>query len=568
MKTKNKILILYIFILTSQITFAMATTSSNRIYAPWVSSEKTPKAPSKKGRVERGYIVPKSYPHPKGAQLDVEIYQDRKNAAVTLELQASINNGNGRSILVSLGLLSQNVIDNPNSYYSVRSFVLDYEKLNKSLTANGINSNLMIGPGTPLFVYAKFSTGHQWGGPARGGIFYMPITDPQVQQKDPVGAPRSTELDLAFPINTTLANIFNASPANGLKIGGQIRSRVEGEGKYQILTESDFNQTVQNLFKLANDAKLTAQVLGPDWSLKIEDRYMLKNSSGKLLLDTNRLPRPDPMIDTYYDNDFYDAAKNDMAIRYRYTANNKTGSWNFKPGMGVADSENIVYRNEYAVDTTDDSPNSIRNYADSSHPLNIFLPIRSLNTSALPSSFFNPSVKITDTRYKFKLEHKSGLIVEVSMDHAMAEDLRGHAKAIRMFQMEMDIDHLATKSNKVAGVSNISGLKSESSSSLSRFGKKAFFNGATRMHDADDIKEKSLLRNARKAEFDLASATIVKLRDYALGGAKWFPGSQKYAVSAHALGLVSKYDTSPSVKRLLTEIEKLTKGPLSCKNLF
>ena len=54
---------------------------------------------------------------------------------------------------------------------------------------------------------------------------------------------------------------------------------------------------------------------------------MKKKKDGSLILDKDGLPTPDPMVDTYYDNDKYDAAKNDMAIRYRWTEGNATGAW-------------------------------------------------------------------------------------------------------------------------------------------------------------------------------------------------------------------------------------------------
>ena len=82
----------------------------------------------------------------------------------------------------------------------------------------------------------------------------------------------------------------------------------------------------------ANDPAEQARIFGPGWTLKLEDRYMKRDPVTKqLILDAHGLPTPDPMVDTYMDNDNFDAASNDMAIRYRWTEGNKTGNWNFKP---------------------------------------------------------------------------------------------------------------------------------------------------------------------------------------------------------------------------------------------
>ena len=47
------------------------------------------------------------------------------------------------------------------------------------------------------------------------------------------------------------------------------------------------------------------------------------------------------MVDTYYDNATFDAAKHDVAIRYRWTEGNQAGAWNFKPGLAVVDADGL-----------------------------------------------------------------------------------------------------------------------------------------------------------------------------------------------------------------------------------
>src|SRR5690606_5395123 len=119
-----------------------------------------------------------------------------------------------------------------------------------------------------------------------------------------------------------------------------------------------------------------------------------------LKTDSKGFPMPDPMVDTYYDNDSFDAAKNDMAVRYRWTEGNRTGAWNFKPGLTMATPEGVVYRVEYGVDTTSDKPGELAKFTDSSHPLNPFQMIRQVVPGSTPSDFLKPAVEITDFRYK------------------------------------------------------------------------------------------------------------------------------------------------------------------------
>lgn len=515
--------------------------------------------------VPRGYIIPSVSPgtRPDTALLTVDIYQDRRNSPVTLELQAAIENGKGRYKVVKLKVLSDNVADNPKLYHSRREFEISYDEINRELEKRARHApQLRVGPGTPLFVYAKFNGGHQWGGVSRGGIFFLPEaaggTSAQGQQSG-VASRRPDVLDIAFPITESFAQRFYEEPRkkNGLEIGGQIRSRVESEGKFQLrLDEAD--SAKKALFELAEDPSRAAQVLGPEWTVEPQLRYMKKNRAGNLLKDANGLPIPDPMVDTYYDNEKFEAAKNDMAIRYRWTEGNSTGSWNFKPGLTMASKDGIVDRVEYGVDTTDDKPETIRKFVNSDSPLNPFRMIRDVIPGSEPVDFLQPSVKVTDTRYKFLLKHQSGLIIEVSLDDVFTESLRkGHRARGRFVQLEMDIDHLATKSANTAN--SAYGLGGEPMSSvrsfLSRLGTEAFFEGRPVLHDLSDLSPESPVKKAHQAEFDVASQAIISLRNHVLGK-HWLPGAQKYALAAKVLGLVSDQEAASSVKRMLKKEKK------------
>jgi hypothetical protein len=543
--------------------------SAPKAVNPWGGQEITPNAsgdPTKP--VSRGYIVPSATEIPGGSKISVEIFQDRLNAPVSLFLQAAIKDSNGKSQLVTVKSLDSKVNDNPTLYYSKRDFDINYQDLNSEIQkfAPGATS-LVVGPGTPLFVYAQFENGsqffHQWGGVARGGIVFMPGQTLQASsQGTPDSSTRPSELDIAYPINQTLANQFvDRNSKAGLQVGGQIRSRVEAEGKFQIPL-NDFDHVRAEIFKLAKDPALAQTIFGADWTFELQERYLLKNADGSLQIGADGFPVPDAMVDTYYDNDKFEAAKNDIAIRYRFTKGNNTGAWNFKPGLALSTPDGIVNRVEYGVDTTDDKPDTIRKFADSTHPVNPFQMIRTVVPGSNPSDFLNPAIKLTDDRYKIVLKHKNGLAIEVSVDKVTAESLKGDGKKpVQYVQVEADIEHLATNSANIAQ-SNLGGLglghvdPSTISGFLGALDSKAEFDGKVVLHNLDDLKMSSPLQQARAQEFALATQAIVAFRDKIIGN-NWLPGAQKYAYAAQALGLVSAADASTSVKTMLAKQKQI-----------
>ena len=527
----------------------------------WSNYNPTPKVRVGHDRpVDRGYIVPSTEEIKGGMKVVVEIFHNKKKDPVSLWLQAAINTGSGKVEVVNIKQLSDKDITNTSNYYSKRNFDLTFAELNRILgqKASGA-SQLKIEPGTPLFVYAQFGSGHQWGGVARGGIIYAPgdtSKSKNLAAQAKTAGLRPTDLDIAYPIEQNLANLFNAAGKNtGIKVGGQIRSRVEAEGKFQIPIE-DFDQVRKDLFELAQDAKAAGKVLGKGWTIKVEDRYMQKDKSGNLKKDKDGYPVPDPMVDTYYDNANRDAAGNDMAIRYRWTGGNNTGAWNFKPGLTVADSEGVVYRVEYGVDTTDDKPGTVKAFADSQHPLNFFSQIRQVIPGSTPSDYLKPSVEVADKRYKFSLQHTSGVAIEVSLDSVTAKDLRKKgSKPVHYVQIEMDMEHLALQSNNVTRSSqtnNFLASYGDNKTFLSRLGPKAFFDGRPVIHGPEDLKKSSPLIKKHQKDFQLATDAVIALRENVIGK-NWIPGAQKDAFAAHALGVTPKGVVPKSVETTLKQ---------------
>lgn len=543
-------------------------------------SNTTPRPSATPGQVTRGYIVVNAEPAVGGAKLIVETFQDRLDSRVNLTLQTLVNSGpmgHMQTYLVQLKKLGE--AHDAKTYYQRNEFFVDYKELQELFEKEAPSATgLKIQPGLSMFVKADFPSGHNWGGYDRGGIFFLPtpfdsngrlmteLNRPSDQQKLEVSTNRPTELDLAYPIVPEMRNIYNDRvTGEGLKLNGQIRSRVEGEGKFQMTAEG-LAHAKALLYKLSQNPTDVSQLFGAEWTFKLEDRYMLRDANKNLILGADGMPVPDPMVDTYYDNKDYQAASNDMAIRYRKTEGNGAGMWNFKPGIGRTDVNGVMYRLEYGVDTTDEKPTSLATFADSFHPLNPFQVIRNIIPGSVPSEFLFPAVKIEDHRYKFKLSHASGLVIEISVDEVKAHDLRGKKPTAAYGQIEMDIDHLAVASNRAVAarsgsvnydyhgqrfynLNNTPEAVVARQTLLKSFDEKAFFDGRPMMHNSSDLSPESPLLTLKKNDFDLATLAIVKLRDFAIGP-KWNPGAQKYAYGAALLRVVKAADMSPSVKKV------------------
>jgi len=534
---------------------------------------------------DRSYFVTSIEPTSDGAKLILDIYHGKLDSKVSTYIQVAINDGNGDVRAIPILQLDDQVADNPTNYYSHREYDLKYTDLNAALQKvlpQAAQAAVQIGPGTPLFAFAQFHDySHQWGSIGRGGIFYMPEDLAQKSTShlnNALNARRPTELDLAYPIPQTMIPKYNDLAAGtGLKEGGQIRSRMESEGKFQIPLDQ-VTDVKKTLFDIANDASKAAQVLGPDWTIQPNLRYMKKDpaDSSKLLLDSNGLPIPDPMVDTYYDNDKYDAAKKDMAIRYRWTEGNRTGAWNFKPGLTHVSASGVADRLEFGIDTTDGKPETVKKFADSMDPLNPLRMIRELVPGSTPSDFLKPSAEISDNRYKFELKHKNGLVIEVSLDEVTAKSLRdSNLSPVEYCQMEMDIEHLATASANVAQVASVTGsgtIDTYQQQYLNQLTGAAFLDGRPVLHSTADLNAGSPVKTKHQNDFTIAEAAVTAIREATLGK-NWLAGPQKYALAASALGVFPANQASASVKAIskspnISQKAGTVPSSASCKAIF
>lgn len=532
---------------------------------------------------ERSFFTVDTEAVPDGARLKVDLWQGKINEPVALALQIVINNGQGKYEPITFLQLSDFVKDNPHDYHSYREFNLTYEDLNAALkkVLPAQLQHIQIEPGTPLFLSGRWDDySHNWGSIGRGGLFYMPedtnVSSQESTKTSTSNLRRPTELDLSFQISVLQAMKYNTLDANGqsvgLKVGGEIQTRLESEGKFQVPLEQ-VSALKQKLFALADNQAEQLRVLGSDWTVSLVTRYLIKDpTTGDYLKDSEGYPKPDPMVDTAYDRPDSAGAKNDIVIRYRKTEQNGKGSWNLKPGIGKVNKEGIVNRIESAIDTTDEKPETISKFIDSRDPLNPFKVIREVIPGSTPSEFLIPSLVITDYRPKFKLKHKNGLVVEMSLDEMYVKSFR-NGKEARACQIEMDVEHVSTNStNQATFADSFSGLEvtvdpSKIAKVLSTYGKESFIDGRPVIHEQRDLEEKSPLRLKKKADFDLAESAIVALRNEYLGP-NWLPAPNKAALAAFLLDHVSEKDASPSVKTLLSREKALAKAGLNVGPLF
>jgi hypothetical protein len=526
-------------------------------------------------------IQPSAKAVPGGIEISVDIKYDPGQGGIipvklTLQGLAPVR-GNDHAIVNLLDLSNGEIT--PSRTNSTVTYTLKYDDINRRLARAGF-ANMKVADGTKLWVLGEFTNRqamngrHVWGGYSRNGEITLPASTSASGANVTVVEPQ--ELDLAVKIDAALRRKYNKGN-EGLVANGQIRSRLEAEGKYQ-LTEGEFDTVVQDLLKLANDPALAEKVLGKEWSIALETRYLKKTPTGQLRM-SGGLPVPDPMVDTYYDDRQRRAAQNDMAIRYRYTAGNNSGAWNFKPNGGRQYKDGTVFRTEYGLDTTSGDPKIIKDFVDSNEIHNPFRLLRDVIPGANPSDFFEPSVKITDDRFKFLLKHQNGLAIEVSADRVVAEDLRAprsERKEMKFWQLEMDIDHLATTSSNVvsatpqrapggsAGTPQISlgtadrgrGLSlsqftgAGGNQSAGLFGQNGGQMLIPGLHTLDSMAPSSQVRQRHEGEFDLARSVMKKLVKHTLG-TEYLLGAQKYAFSAYRLGLLSRARVSPSVEEVI-----------------
>ena len=498
------------------------------------------------GSYTRGRIEVNATPTKKGCKVEVFSMHSKKDDSMTYILQARVRDKKEEKI-INIKMLLDNKKINPDGFETTKTFNLDYDEINTYLKQ--YSPNLQLSPGTPLAVQAFWGDGttfnHQWGGFARDGLFYIPqrkanpLTEvDEINGNKNLGAAKYLPLDIGITFDDALSDKYKT-----LAKGGQFTSRMEAEVKAHVDLDK-VPEYYEKLAELATNPRLAERVLGPGWNIELKDRYFLKDDAGNTLYDDRGLPQVDPMRDRYYDNKDYGLAKEEVALRFREKEGDKVGRVNIKPGPGVMVEDNIARRIEYGLEVvkgTKEDPRELTRYFNTTEHLNPFRFIQEAVPNASSWNSVNPMMDLEAHRYKIAMEHENGTKIEISLDdvHCTVLDKKGdpakyeNGKPIigHFAQLELDLEHLQTKASQTVGKSGnsfsaLGQFKSveEQEKWLKKVSKKATMSGPPRIHQPEDINNKSLLESAA---YKLLEKVAPRLQGY-LEPEGLKPATQKY----------------------------------------
>jgi len=498
------------------------------------------------GSYSRGRIEVSTEPTKKGCKVEVfSMHKDLKDK-MTYILQARVRDKKEEKVINIKMLLDNNEV-NPDGFESRKTFNLDYDEINTYLKQ--FSPNLKLSPGTPLAVQAFWGDGvrftHQWGGFSRDGMFYIPqrkanpLTEvAEINGNKNLGAAEYLPLDIGISFDHALSDKYKT-----LAKDGQFTSRMEAEVKAHVDLDK-VPEYYEKLAELATNPRLAKRVLGPGWKLELKDRYFLKDDDGNTLYDDRGLPKVDPMRDRYYDNKEYGLAKEQVALRFREKEGDKVGRVNIKPGPGVMVKDNIARRIEYGLEVakgTKDDPKLLTRFFNTTEHLNPFRFIQEVVPNSDAWNSVNPMMDLEAHRYKIAMEHENGTKIEISLDdvHCIALDKKGepakydNGKPIvgHFAQLELDLEHLQTKASQTVGRSGnsfdgIGQFKNvdDQEKWLKKVSDKATMSGPPRIHQPEDINNKSLLESGA---YKLLEKVAPRLQGY-LEPSGLKPATQKY----------------------------------------
>lgn len=497
---------------------------------------------------------------PGGARIKAQFHMAQLSSKVSWMVLAPVSEPNGNRRLIELALVDDAFVHDNTNYHATRTYDLDYAKVNAWLKTKAPKSDLEIGPGTPLYVYARWMNdpvatdpytnqtsvrNHEWGGIARNGLVVLP--GGVSSQSNLTGFTRggtTTSLDVSNHISSALASKY---PNSGLWGGGtRIGSRFENELKLHI-DVNDIPKVSAFFERLEKDPSLVEQTFGQGWKLVANRKYVGQ-----------------PMIDEYMDNTQFQAAEKGMALRYR----NGSGvtSLNFKPNDGNYAGKGVYERIEYDFRNFPDLSSSpgLSSFIDSNDAFNPLQLIPQQISGAKASDFFKRVAKLTDERLKYELTAPSGDQVEISVDHVKARILDAQGKEqghlAEFGQLEVEVNHLGAQgsSRGTGGSSYLTVDRTAHGSQLDPYlaqlpkGSVISTDIPAVFHGEDDFKPDSPIKTVNAGNFKLAFDVFDKIRDGAFGQA-WLPSGQKYAVVAAALDQVPPERYAPSVDRMIRE---------------
>ncbi len=430
------------------------------------------------GWVTRGYIDVRYQPALGGVDVEIESRQKKpsdmktyKGDEMTVYLQARVLDA-GKERIITLATLFDGVMNPDKKSTTTRSFHVDYDDINKYLKKH--SPHLQFAPGDPLAASAVWkSPGHQWGGFMREGYFASPAP---IGKKNAVDVRASGNVDAANdavavsdivkPIDITHKvpeSIVKDYPLV-LEKGAKLVSRREHETKFcprsmselQAVTKklmtvaaaSDKEREVALLAMFGKDAALSkaAGHLVSGWKISTTDRYYVKDDAGAVMTGKNGLPLVVPMFDVYQDDpkptvvrnygdppENFPFARNNMAVRFRdgeIKAGENVGSMgklNMKTPR-VSDPFSLIQTGlELSLDTkpgitkNDEAMKQLAVYLDKAPgPYNPLIEQKKVEYDIKGANALGTAVNNLANRYKFTLEHESGMEIEISMDFVHA----------------------------------------------------------------------------------------------------------------------------------------------------
>lgn len=430
------------------------------------------------GWVTRGYIDVRYSAAVGGVDIEIESRQKRpddmpayQGDEMTVYLQARVLDA-GKERILTLATLFDGVMNPDKKSTTTRSFHVDYDDINKYLKKH--SPHLQFAPGDPLAASAVWKgAGHQWGGFMREGYFTSPAP---IGKKNAVDV-RSTATvggasevvsvsDIIKPIDIThkVPEAIVKEYPLVLEKGAKLVSRREHETKFCPRSMSELQSVTKKLMGMAasTDKERETALLamfGKDpaiskaaghpvsgWKISTTDRYYVKDDAGAVVKDKHGLPLVVPMFDVYQDDpkptvvrsygdppENFPFARNNMAVRFRdgeIKAGENVGSMgklNMKTPR-VSDPFSLIQTGlELSLDTkpgitkNDDAMKQLATYLDKAPgPYNPLIEQKKVEYELKGANALGTAVNNLANRYKFTLEHDSGMEIEISMDFVHA----------------------------------------------------------------------------------------------------------------------------------------------------
>ena len=351
-----------------------------------------------------------------------------------------------------------------------------------------------------------------------------PAIMPAVTPVDPPGFKPPLDVELKFS-----PEMVAQYPSLLLK-DGQFLSHLETETKWKVdlAKVAEFEKKFE---KLVADPALLEKVMGEKgWKLTPVEKYYVKDSAGKVKRGADGLPELNPMVDTYFDTKDHKLAKACAALRFRELEGDKVNNINLKPGPGRVDTATgTATRIEYDMDVapgTKKNPKLALEFFESNEQLNPFRMMTQVIPGLKASEALNPSVEISDKRYKFILENASGLAIELSLDDVTAKSLDDKkAKPARFAQLEMEVNHMQFHAEAPV----------DTAAFLANLGSNATLGGPPRIHVPNDVNNPLVPQDPTYIQHSKATAALGK---YLYGDKQIELGLQKCNVAATLMGLI------------------------------